>query len=97
MSVLGSVAGSMKIPLGHIVGDLTARSLVKASPARTPPLNPAPASTQPSHIAIITRTDMSQQPLSSQRATPANVKPASLDFDPFLGNMLANAAVPMMV
>jgi hypothetical protein len=66
MSVLGSVAGSMKIPLGHIVGDLTERSPVKASPTRTPLLNPAPASTQPSHIAIITRPDMPQQPLSSR-------------------------------
>src|SRR5262252_1882742 len=64
MSVLGSVAGSMKIPLGHIVGDLAERSPVKASPARTPLLNPAAASTQP-NLAIITRTDMSQQPLSS--------------------------------
>jgi len=64
MSVLGSVAGSMKIPLGHIVGDLAERSPVKASPARTPLLNPAAASTQP-NLAIITRTDMSQQPVSS--------------------------------
>jgi hypothetical protein len=45
MSVLGSVAGSTKIPLGHIVGDLTERSPVKGSPARTPLLNPDPAST----------------------------------------------------
>jgi hypothetical protein len=66
MSVLGSVAGSMKIPLGHIVGDLTKRSPVKASPARTPLLNPAPASTQPSHVAIISHPDMPQQPLSSR-------------------------------
>jgi hypothetical protein len=51
----------MDIPLGHIVGDLTERTPVKASPAGTPLLNPAPASTQPSHIAIITRTDMPQQ------------------------------------
>ena len=81
--------------LGHIVRDLTELSPVKTSPARTPLLDAAPASTQPSHIAIVSRTDMSQQPFElSRRATPANLKPASLDFDPSMTAWVLRRGAP---
>ena len=66
MSVLGSVAGSMKIPLGHIVGDLAERYPVKASPARTP-LLPLRQARNPTLQSSPAQTCLSSPELARER------------------------------